>query len=147
LEPTELEEYENKLLAVIENLRFDEELLSEAYKVINHHSLEMLLMKTTKVKIVEAFANDFVNEANRAADLAEAIAKNKYTPDAILNKLAQVGGCGYIGYAVANNTSTSTITLLWMHKYCDSLDIHNYTETQLIQRRVILEDDGNIQEF
>lgn len=145
MELSELEEYENKLLIIIENLKYDEELLDEVRKVIDYHSLESLLRKTSNQKILEVFANDFINQGNRDVHLAEDIAKNMHASHIILDKLSE--DTLYIGRAVAQNTSTSTVTLLWMHKYSNDIDITRDAEAQLSQRRVVLEDNGNIQEF
>jgi hypothetical protein len=150
MENLELEKYERKLLPLVaENPLLhddDDEFVDKVRKIIGKGNLGTILSETSKVEILQAFADDyFYRTEHPNVHLAEYIAGNVHTPDKILDKLAREGS--WVGLEVAGNVSTSTVTLLWICKYSGYEDMENRAESQLNKRNVILEDQGDVEEF
>lgn len=145
MKDSELKEYEDKLLNLIESLKVSENLLDKTWDVIDHASLESVLRKTNEKKILEQFAYECIYGDTTEVHLAEEIALNVNTPDFILNKLSQKGG--YVETAVARNSSTSIETLLCLAKYSTDTDTVSYSKHRLRERRVVLRVDGRTSKF
>lgn len=146
MEPSELEENENKLRKLIGQLYKDkhsesQKSLSKAtQRKLGYANLEVLLMSTKDKEILEAFGSD------EDEHLREHVAGNANTPEKLLDELSR-DGIFYNQLAVAMNTSTSTVTLLWMNRYLDSLDISKAVINQLGNRQVQVKQGSVTEKF
>lgn len=129
-----LEESEARLLSAIDNPNSSDLLYLE--HTLDYTVLENCLRITSNLKILETFANNFFQNKGIADPyLAEDIAANRNTPEEILDRLAKEEG--YIGGAVARNTSTSTKTLLEIWELSTSRNMVSYAGSQLRHRKEV----------